>query len=369
MVTPFLAVDPCSPLPRWPFAGTSLRPEATIEYGKPLAGRFNLRKPFFYLVSPQGPVRVSFSRKGVMRVTSSAVVLGIGLAVLSGCSELRARSHAREGNRHFREGNYEAARHEYETAEELYPGLPVVVFNKGLACRQLMIPGARTKANAEAADCALAAFQRLQEIAPEDPRGEQLYTQTLFDADRFDELVKRYEAALQKNPADLAAINGLTQVYSRWNRWRDELRWTAKRADLTPKDAQAQYGVGVFIWNILFQYGGHGAQATYDPRPDPNAEQEDGEKNLKVPPPFAEGDIVGEERVRLADQGIEYLKRALAVRPQYRDAMTYINLLYRQKSFAFFDNPEEWQRLVDEAESWRKKAIQTAASTPPEAKK
>ena len=33
--------------------------------------------------------------------------------------------------------------------------------------------------------------------------------------------------------------------------------------------------------------------------------------------------------------------------------MTYLNLLYRQKSFAFFDRPEDWKAAVDAAEKWR----------------
>ena len=40
--------------------------------------------------------------------------------------------------------------------------------------------------------------------------------------------------------------------------------------------------------------------------------------------------------------------------------MTYMNLLYRQKSFAYFDKPEEWQKAIDSAEMWRKKAMEGA---------
>jgi hypothetical protein len=45
--------------------------------------------------------------------------------------------------------------------------------------------------------------------------------------------------------------------------------------------------------------------------------------------------------------------------------MTYMNLLYRQKSFAYFDKPEEWQKAIDSAEMWRKKAME--GHTPPAA--
>lgn len=277
--------------------------------------------------------------------------------LLGGCSELRARSHARDGNAHFKEGDYAAAVREYEAADRIRPDLPPVVLNKGLACRQLMAPGARSAENQRAADCALAAFSRLKRIVPSDPRGDQLYVQTLFDAERYETLAKMYQEQLRAKPTDTGSINGLIQVYSRWDRWQDALEWTKRRADMQPGDGEAQYAVGVFIWNVLFQKGGSGERASYDPRPDA--------KNQKLPPPFTEKDIVGQERIRLAEEGIAYLQKALALRPKYREAMTYLNLLYRQKSFAFFDAPAEWQQAVDAAESWRTKAVALDADHKP----
>ena len=128
----------------------------------------------------------------------------VGMVSLCGCSELQARHHARLGNDHYREGAYAEAIREYEEAERLYPGLPVVALNLGLACRQRMIPEARSPENERAVKCALSSFQRLQELRPSDPRGEQLYIQTLFDADRLEELARIYEGRLQADPNNMA---------------------------------------------------------------------------------------------------------------------------------------------------------------------
>jgi tetratricopeptide (TPR) repeat protein len=235
------------------------------------------------------------------------------LVPLAGCSELRARHLAREGNQHFREGDYAAAVSAYSASERLYP-LPVVAFNHGLACRQLMLPGAKSAENERSVECALAAFKRLKnQVAPNDP----------------------------------AAINALIQVYSRWDRWDDALHWTLERARREPQNAEAQYAVGVFIYNRLFARGGGTEQSSFDPR------STQAGRPLPVPAP---GDITGPERVALADQGIEHLQKAVAIRPNYADALTYLGLLYRQKSFAFFDRPAEWQAAVDSAESFRQKA-------------
>jgi len=264
----------------------------------------------------------------------------------SGCSEFRARQQAREGNRHFREGNYAAAVGAYSAAEQLRP-MPVISFNKGLACRQLMMPGAKSRQNEQAVDCALNSFRRLKEQSPSDPRADQLYQQTLFDADRFEALGRLYTAQLQHNPGDLAALNGLIQVYSNSGRWDDALHWTIERAKHAPRDAEAQYAVGVTIYTHLFEKGGGAEQSAYDPRPG------GAPKNR---PAANAGDITGTARVALAQQGIAYLKRALEIRTAYAEAVTYLGLLYRQESFAYFDQPANWQAAVDNAEEFRKRA-------------
>jgi tetratricopeptide (TPR) repeat protein len=272
---------------------------------------------------------------------------GLCTLLVSGCSELRARSHARAGNEHYRAGDYAAAEREFNEAERLHPALPVVALNHGLTCRQLMTPGSRSAENERATSCALDAFKRLRSLRPEDARADKLYVQTLFDADRFEQLVELYGAQLRKDPSDKLAINGLIQVYSRWGRKEDVLRWMIERADRHPDDADAQYAVGAFLYTQLAERGGGNDKATFDPR---TATQG------TAVPLFGVDDIAGARRVQLADQSIAYLRRALAVRPGFREANVYLNLTYRQRSFAYFDRPAEWQASVDAAELYRDKA-------------
>lgn len=283
------------------------------------------------------------------------------LLVLAGCSELQARHHAREGNDLFRAGDYAGAVREYETAEEIYPtGLHVIELNKGLACRQLMVPGGKGPEQDKTVDCALKAFNRMKELRPEDQRGDQLYVQTLFDADRFDTLIALYEGQLKQDPNNLVAINSLINVHSRADHWAEALKWSIKRADIESKDAEAQYTVGVMIYNRLFQKGG-ADKGTYDPRPDPNASKKD---PPKTPPPFTLGDIMGAERIRLADLGIQYMTRAIELRPSYREAMGFMSLLYRQKSLSYLDKPSEWELVINTAEEWRGKATALPVTQP-----
>src|SRR3982751_7043017 len=146
----------------------------------------------------------------VGRVRRACLWLGAALVLLaSGCGELRGRRRVREGNRLDREGRYQEALAAYEQAESLIPNFWLLWLNKGLTCRQLMIPGSRQSANEQAANCALAAFDKLRQLRPSDPRGDSLYVQTLFDGDRFQTLADMYQARLRTHPTDLMAMSGL----------------------------------------------------------------------------------------------------------------------------------------------------------------
>lgn len=330
-------------------------------------------------VRPESVPRCSRSANGA---SSPVRWRGLGLLCLAifatGCSELKARHHAREGNTRFLEGDYAGAVREYEISEQTYPGLAVVALNKGLACRQMMTPGGKSADQASAVDCATSAFQKMKELSPGDKRGDQLYIQTLFDGDRFDTLAQIYEKQLQADPKNTAAVNGLISVHSRADHWNEALKYTIIRADLDQTDAEEQYAVGVMIFNRLYQKGGADQEkAKFDPRPDPNAPPPPPPKRkrrgrhakaepppvpTKVPPPFTVGDAVGAERVRLADIGIKYLQRALEIRPNYKEAMGFISLVYRQKSFAYLEKPTEWEPLFNLANEWLAKANQAAGA-------
>lgn len=298
-------------------------------------------------------MRAILSRCGIVLLFAAAWVV-------SGCGELSGRRNVRRGNALYKEGRYEEAVRAYEEAERHVPRLPALWLNKGLACRQLILPGTKTPENELAVTCAVEAFSKVKELRPSDPRGDQLYVQTLFDGGRFETLATMYRARVTNDPADLEAVNGLVQVYTSANRWEEALQWYRRRTQLEPHDPETQYAVGVFLWQQLAQRGGGPDKAAFDPRPDP-----DKPKELKMPPLFGEADIAGPERVRLADLGIGHLEKALSLRPKYPEAMTYLNLLYRQKSFAFFFQPAKWQACIDEAIRWQQRAMEAQAGTAP----
>jgi len=289
-----------------------------------------------------------------------------------GCSEVRGRKKIQEANELYKRGRYREAVTAFEAAEALVPNLPTLWLNKGYTCRQLIAPGGHDPESRRAADCALAAFRRLGELAPHDPRADQLTVQTWFDIDDFETLERTFLERNKRSPGDYDVVHGLQEVYFKWQRWPQALEWSKRAAALRPNDAEAQYGVGTFIWQILAGHGGGPDMAAYDPRPRPAPEDSPEAQRPKrqgktktdepemvpplPPPPALAGDIVGKDRVDLADQAIAHLEKAVALRPHYPDAMTYLALVWRQRSFGLFGDAAAWQKAVDRANEWQKRA-------------
>jgi tetratricopeptide (TPR) repeat protein len=326
------------------------------------------------------------------RPRAAALILLVATAAAAttgtGCRAVRGRKMIQDANELYRHGRYREAVALFTEAEGLVPELPVLWLNKGYTCRQLLVPGAGSDESRQAAACALQAFTRLKDLRPADPRGDQLYIQTLSDADDLPALERLFTERSQQHPDDLEAVRGLQQVYYKSGQWPAALQWSRKAAALRPEDAETQYGVGTFIWQLLSSRGGGAEMVAFDPRPKlvENEEGDDEEASAArpgpkgkrrgkadtepkleapTPPPTAPTDISGPLRVELANEGIRYLERALALRPHYPEAMTYLALLERQKSFAFFAELEKWQAAVDRARGWQEKAVAARAGGKP----
>jgi tetratricopeptide (TPR) repeat protein len=266
----------------------------------------------------------------------------LAVATLGGCAELRGRKKIQEGNAAYKAGDFVAAAARFDEAAAFVPHLPLLWLNRGYACRELIVPGATTAVNQAAGTCALTSFKRLRELAPEDPRGDRLYVQTLLDLGDYKTIERTFSLRHEANPRDLDVILVLQQVYSKTGRWRDALAFYRKGAALRPQDAEAHYAVGTFIWQVLQTRGGGNPFGEYDPRARPD-------RPPPPRPPNRPGDVIGSERLALAEEGIRTLDRAIALRPRFSDALTYRALLYRQQSYALFDDVPAWERVVGQA--------------------
>jgi len=289
--------------------------------------------------------------------TFARASLVAALLLFPSCTQVRGRKRIQEANELYRRGKYAEAVALFQEAEAFVPQLPTLWLNKGYTCRQLIAPGGKDPESQRAARCALEAFRRLAQVAPQDPRATDLTLQTWFDIGAYPDLEATFLERHRRDPSDLEAVHGLQDVYYRWGKWQPALDWSKKAAALRPDDAEAQYGVGTFVWQILSAHGGGDKMAGLTPWPAIAAHPD----QPPPPAPAGAGEVAGEARIALADEGIEYLRRALERRPRYPEAMTYLGLLWRQKSFALLGDPIAWQAAVDESDQWQQRALDARA--------
>jgi hypothetical protein len=89
----------------------------------------------------------------------------------------------------------------------------------------------------------------------------------------------------------------------------------------------------------------------------PKGINDDGVGNVKAPKDVMEP--LKALNGPLVDEALQYLNQAVADRPNYDDAMAYLNLVYRRKADVDYGNPDAVKADVAAAEEWRTKAMGT----------
>jgi beta-lactamase regulating signal transducer with metallopeptidase domain len=136
--------------------------------------------------------------------------------------------------------------------------------------------------------------------------------------------VQRFENVLKKNPDNAAAISGLASIYQNTDQLSRAHDYYLKLTQLKPFNAAAFYSVGALDWIIA-----------YDKR------------SQKTPA----------EKAQYIEEGIRNLDIALAISPEYVDALTYKNLLLREKAELTSDAAEK-AKLIREADDFFNRALQ-----------
>jgi len=257
-----------------------------------------------------------------------ARALGLGVALLAvvagaGCQDLRARQFLKTGNDHYRKGEYQPAVDAYRQAEAIRPDIVQVHLHQAYADLSLFIPGDAAPANQQVAKDAIDAFNRYLKLRPNDEKIRQIMIQTLIDSGRYDDALNFFKAKLEQNPKDLEAIKALGVISSKAGRFEDGLGWYERRTQVTPNDPEAFYAIGTLCWERLYQ----------------------------------RSDKAGEERVKLADRGILALKHAVELKPKYVEAVTYINLLYRERALGQPEESEERAKDLEQARYFHQMAL------------
>ena len=126
---------------------------------------------------------------------------------------------------------------------------------------------------------------------------------------------------LEQDPKNLLATAYLASLYYQMKDFPKALEWNKKVVELDPKDKAALYTLGVIPWT---QFIAPDREARLNEKMKP---EDPGP--LKDPKERA---ALKEKYWQSLTDGIEYEKKALAVNPEYENAMAYMNLLIRYRA-------------------------------------
>jgi tetratricopeptide (TPR) repeat protein len=238
--------------------------------------------------------RCSRISKGfVCLVWALTVVVGI-----SGCNKLRARDLLNKGVAAFKNAQFDAAVEDFKEAKELDPDLINARLYLATAYASQYIPGAPSDENMR--------------------HGQ--------------EAIAEYRSVLEKDPNNMSAIDGLASILYQMagqpfdpKKFEESKSFHEKHIALKPQDPAPYYSVGVIDWALAYR-GNTEMRADYN-RAHINKQVKDTDP---LPPDVRKA--YADKYGAMVDDGIANLKKAIELKPDYDDAMTYLNLLYRRKA-------------------------------------
>lgn len=223
-----------------------------------------------------------------------------------------ARQALNQGVQAFKNGQYEEAINGFQRAKLLNPRLMNARLYLATAYASQYIPGAPSETN--------------QELGRKS--------------------VEEFRGVLDIDQQNLSAIDGIGSILFQMAgtpydpaKFEESKSFHQRHVQIKPNDPEPYYWVGVIDWTLSFRANNE-LRARYN--------QVHLAHQLKDTEPLLPD--VREEYVReygpMIDEGIKCMRQAITLRPDYDDAMAYLNLLYRRKADAVADPSERSDLLL-----------------------
>jgi tetratricopeptide (TPR) repeat protein len=254
------------------------------------------------------------------------------LALLSatGCDKLKARDQLNKGVKAYKDNHYEQAIDHFQQAVQLDPQLTNARMYLATAYVSQYIPGIDSPDNLRTAQQAIDEYQKVIDSKP-----------------------SREQA---KNSA-----KGIAYLYLNEKKWDEAKKYYRMASEQDPNDPEPYYSIGVIDWTACYQPRMEG-RAKLGMKPDEHlsAKNKDQKKlceELKV------------KNSPSIQEGIDSLNKAISLRPEYDDAMAYMNLMFRERADVECEDEaaraadlKEADRWVDETMKWKKINAEKAAA-------
>jgi tetratricopeptide (TPR) repeat protein len=248
------------------------------------------------------------------RAAALAALLILAVAA-SGCNKLKARDLLNKGVAAFKNGQSDAAIEDFKQAKESDPDLMNARLYLATAYASLYIPGA--------------------------PSAENLA--------RGNQAISEFKEVLDKDSNNLSAIDNLGSIYFLMGgqpfdpkKFEESKKYHQRHIELKPEDPEPYYWIGVIDWTLAFRGNG-------EMRMDYNKNNIKKQVRDDEPLPQAVRQAYVDKYGALVDEGISDLQKAISTKPDYDDAMAYLNLLYRRKA-DMAASQEERASLIKQAD-------------------
>jgi tetratricopeptide (TPR) repeat protein len=250
-----------------------------------------------------------------------------------GCGKVKARAELKKGNSLYQQESYTKALDQFKKGLELDPDATFAWRSVGLSALALYRPGDDTPQNVEYAETAINAFEKYLADYPDDVKIQEYLMTTYVNAKRYDDALTFIDDQSKAKPEQAA----------KYRKYRVTILTQAGRLDQAfqateqlqgDEKAESLYSIGVTAWDKSYR--------------DPSLDFE--------------------EKTRVVDMGLSALKQALAVKPNYFEAMAYYSLLFREKAKVELDEAKKAEYTAT-ADQWRKKAMDLQKKSKDEAAK
>jgi tetratricopeptide (TPR) repeat protein len=249
--------------------------------------------------------------KNVRLLTLAAVALALFSAV--GCNKLKARDQLNKGVKAYKDNHYEQAIDHFQQAVQLDPALINARMYLATAYVSQYIPGVDSPDNLRTAQSA----------------------------------IDEYQKVIDSNPSRDQKVNsakGVAYLYLNEKKWDDAKKYYRMASDLDPNDAEPYYSIGVIDWTAAYQPRME-ERAKLGMKPDEHlsAKNKDQKKVCE--------DLKTKNATDI-QEGIDSLNKAIQLRPDYDDAMAYMNLMYRERADVECDDEAARTEDLKTADHW-----------------
>lgn len=256
------------------------------------------------------------------KVLCLVAALSLGLSSL-GCQKIKARMEIKAANEAYQKEDYAGALPHYIAARKIDPSFPDLDRLIGYSQIGLYVPDDKTPKNEAHADAAIQELNNYLRKRPDDRIARDALINMYLNANRTTQAIDYFRNYLQGHPADLEAVKSIATLYAKQGDFNESLNWYEKITLLDSKNPESFYIFGVVCY----------------------------EKVSKNPP----ADLA--QKVEIINRGKDALQHAIDMKPDYFEAMAYLNLLWRQQALTETD-PVKAQQDIAQADQVRNRAVE-----------